>query len=564
MAQQAAAPPTTGAARRGRGSPYVALAIVLSATFVQLVDISIVNTAIPSIQRELSASYGAIQLVLAGYLLAFACTLITAARLGDIYGRKRLFMIGMFGFTVASAVCGAAPNALTLVLARVVQGLASGLMFPQVLSVIQVTFPPRERGKAFGILGATIGLATVLGPLLGGALIQWNLFGTDWRMIFYVNLPVGIGAFIAAILFLGESRAPAAHRLDIPGALLVTIGLFMLVFPLTEGRDRGWPGWILLMLAASLPLLAAFTGYEWHRTRESRSPLLEMTLFRNRAFRVGALLSLVFFLGLPPFFFTFSLYIQIGQGFTALGAGLTSFPFAVGSGIASANSDRLTRRLGTNVLLLGTAVLTLGMCLVLLTVHVVGTTPHAWQFAPAFLVAGAGLGLFVAPVTNIVLAGIRGREAGSASGVLSTVQQTGGAIGVAIVGVIFFALIGANAGRSASAVADDLRGRLVAAGLPAPAQEAALAQFRTCFSDRAHAKDPSATPPSCRPRPGAPPQVQTALADAGRGALARNFSRSFQQTLSYEITIYALAFLVVLRLPKVDPHEMGPAGAAPA
>lgn len=230
-------------ARAERTSAGLTLAIIMTATFVQLIDVSIVNVAIPSIQRELHASSAEIQLVVAGYLLAFAMTLITGARLGDIFGRTRLFIIGMVGFTLASAACGAAPTATALVVSRVVQGAFSALMYPQVLSVIQVSIPPRDRGRAFGILGAVIGLATILGPVVGGLLISANIAGSTWRSIFYVNVPIGIAAVAGALYRLPRSKAPDAPRLDIPGALLATAGVFLLVFPLVQGRQDGWPAW---------------------------------------------------------------------------------------------------------------------------------------------------------------------------------------------------------------------------------------------------------------------------------------------------------------------------------
>src|SRR5215472_5484620 len=224
---------------------WPALWCVLTAAFMVLLDISIVNVAIPSIQQNLHASFGEVQLVLAGYALAYAVLLITGGRLGDIYGRKRMFMLGMGGFVVASALCGLAQNPTMLVTSRVLQGLMAALMYPQVLSVIQVLFPPRERGKAFGIFGAIIGLATISGPLAGGLIIRDDLSGGAWRWIFLVNLPIGIAALSAAWRVLPESRAPQATRLDLWGVGIVTAGLGLLVYPLVEGRDLGWPVWSL-------------------------------------------------------------------------------------------------------------------------------------------------------------------------------------------------------------------------------------------------------------------------------------------------------------------------------
>ncbi|HEY5986103.1 MAG TPA: MFS transporter, partial [Streptosporangiaceae bacterium] len=237
---------------------WVALAVVLIAGFMQLVDISIVNVAIPSIQRDLDTTYAQIQWVLAGYQLAFAVTLITGGRLGDIFGRKRLFMLGMAGFTLASALCGLAQSPGMLIGSRVFQGLMGAVMFPQTLSVIQVTFPPRERGTAFGMFGATIGLATITGPLVGGLLINGDLLGLEWRPIFLVNVPIGVIALAAAARLLHESRAPDAIRTDLVGVGIVSAGLLLLVYPLVQGRDLDWPPWTFISMAAAVPVLAGF------------------------------------------------------------------------------------------------------------------------------------------------------------------------------------------------------------------------------------------------------------------------------------------------------------------
>ena len=553
---------------RGHHNPWVVLVVVLSALFVQLIDVSIVNVAIPSIQQELHASYGAIQLVIALYQIGFASVLITAGRLGDIYGRRRMFIIGMSGFTIASAICGAAPNEVTLVVGRLVQGAFSGLMFPQVLSVIQVTFPPRDRGKAFGVLGATIGLGTILGPLLGGLLIQWNPAGLDWRTIFYVNVPIGIAALVGAVRLLEESTAPDAPRLDLPGVAIITVALLAFILPITEGRDRGWPPWLVVLLLASIPLFVIFFRYERWRTAQHKSPLVLMSLFRDRAFTVGLILSFVAFAGVPPFFFSFSIYIQIGIGFSALGAGLATFPFAVGSASGATLSDRLTKKLGTRVLALGLAILVCGMIGLLLTVRVVGIHPHAYQFAPALIICGVGFGFFVAPVVNIILAGIHSEGAGSASGVLSTVQMMGGAAGVAIIGVIFFGLISTNASYAADAVAPKLRAEFSRLQVPAEAAQAIEQGFRRCFVDRAKENDPTKIPARCQaaqalvdrsPLPDeAKRRIATLVEPNGtitREAIARDFSRSFQQTLFYEIFVFGLGLLIVFRLPQVNPND---------
>src|SRR5580700_6540523 len=262
---------------------WLTLTILLLAAFMNLLDVSIVNIAIPSIQRDLHASYADVQWALAGYTLAYALVLITGGRLGDTFGRKRLFLIGVTGFTIMSALCGAAQSPGMLIACRVVQGAMGAIMVPQVLAVIQVIFPPRERIKALAGFGVTAGLGTVSGPLLGGLLIQHNLFGWDWRPIFLINVPVGIVAVIASAILVRESRAPRPPKLDPVGVLLISAGLLLLLYPLVQGRELGWPTWTIASMAVSAPVFALFVLYERVKSRADGSPLVELSLFRDRS-----------------------------------------------------------------------------------------------------------------------------------------------------------------------------------------------------------------------------------------------------------------------------------------
>ena len=563
-------PTATAGSGRAPGSAdprrWVALAVVLIAGFMQLVDISIVNVAIPSIQRDLDATYADIQWVLAGYQLAFAVMLITGGRLGDIFGRKRLFMIGMAGFTLASALCGLAQTPDMLIASRILQGLFGAIMFPQVLSIIQVTFPPQERATAFGLFGATIGLATITGPLVGGLLIQADLFGLEWRPIFLVNLPIGIAALAVAARFLVESKAPRALRLDPVGVVVVTAGLLLLVYPLVQGRDLGWPPWTFLSMAASVPVLAGFAVYERYKKALDGSPLVDMDLFRQRSFVPGLLLAGIFFMGIPAFFLTFSLWLQIGLGFSALHAGLTGAPFAVGSALASAASVRLVPVLGRRILSAGSLLLVAGMVALMWTVDRYGGAVTSWQLLPALLLCGLGLGSVIAPLVNVVLAGIRAQDAGSASGVLTTVQQIGGAIGVALIGVVFFGLLGSQAAGVADDVLPGLRADLQGAGLPPAASQQVAAGFRTCFEDRANATDPSAVPASCaqaQSQAQGQEEVGRVVAAAADTARRQDFSEAFQRTLLFEVAVYLACFLLVFLLPDARGDAAGQqAGAA--
>ena len=528
---------------------WIALAVVLAASFMVLLDVSIVNVAIPRIQANLAASFAQIQFVLAGYQLAYAVMLITGGRLGDIFGRKRLFLIGVAGFTVASSLCGLAQTPAQLVAARILQGLMSGLMYPQVLAVIQVSFPPRERAGAFGAFGGVIGIATICGPLVGGLLIQLDVLD-GWRPIFLVNVPIGIATLVAAGFLLRESRAPSRPSLDPVGVVLITAALFLLAFPLVEGREAGWPWWAYACLAASVPALGAFGVYIVARKRSGRSPLIDPALFRDRAFVVGLVISIVFLSGIPAFFFTFSLFLQIGLGYSALHAGLTTIPFAVGSATASFASVRLVRTLGKPLLNVGAAILVLGMVAVVATLHLRGDGIHGTDLIPALLLSGVGLGLVVAPLVNIILAGVRGANAGAASGVLTTAQQVGGAIGVALVGLIYFNLLGSHANAAALQQHPAISRQLQAANLPAPVISRVEAGFDRCFHDRLNAADPTATPPSCLQRGSGSALVGTALQRAGSTGRAEDFLYTMQRSIGFNIAVWSLTFALLFLLPR--------------
>ena len=563
---------------------WLVLAVILTAVFMQLLDTTITMVGVPSIQNSLHSSFGEIQLVVAGYMLAFACVLVTGGRLGDTYGRKRMFLLGMVGFTIASAACGAAPSAISLIAARVVQGMSSGLMFPQVLGIIQVSFA-REQGtkaqrtKAIGCYGATIGLATILGPVTGGGLIDLNIAGIGWRSIFYVNVPIGVAALALGIALIPESRAAAVSHIDLPGAALLGAGLFLLVLPLVIGRDQSWPAWSFGCMAASPFVLAAFAAYERSRTRRTRSsgggdPLIDTTLFRQRPFTLGLLACLVFFTGIPSFFMILLLTLQEGLGYSPVKAGAVTLGFAAALAIGSARSAVVTKRLGTRVLLLGCALMIIGQLGVIGVMNWTGTGLQGWDLLAPMFIAGLGGGFFIAPVTNVVLAGIKSRDAGSASGALATAQQVGAALGIAVVGVIFFGLIGVNANSSSASVLPQLRHELSVAGLPAAQQPVIADRFQACFSARAHAKDPSAEPAICAatvreiaasPAPAPVKGAVSAAVQAQAVPAARldDFTRSMRTTLWWQIAVFALALVLSSRLPRVRLDTEGPmVGAA--
>ncbi|MFJ5841005.1 MFS transporter [Streptomyces shenzhenensis] len=429
--------PAAGDRRR-----WYALAIVMTAAFMDLVDVTIVNIAIPSIQRDAGASFSQIQWITAGYALAFAAGLITGGRLGDIHGRKRLFLVGVAGFTLASALCGFAVNPEMLVASRLLQGAMAALMVPQVLSIVHATFPAHERGKVFGLFGAIVGLGAVSGPLLGALLTQWNLFGLEWRPIFLINLPVGVVAFLLGRRFITESRAPRALKLDLVGVALVTLGLLMLLYPLTRGRELGWPLWGQLSMAGALVVFAALVAYERRKGARDGSPLVELSLFRVKSFAAGIAVQTVFGLALGIFFLVWTLYMQTGLGWSPLRAGLTGVPFSIAVSTAAGLSvQKLVPRFGRGVLQAGALVMALGVLLYLAESERYGLGIAPWQMALPLIVMGVGMGLIVAPLTDAVLSEVPREHAGSASGLINTVQQMGNALGLGLVSVVFFGVI---------------------------------------------------------------------------------------------------------------------------
>jgi EmrB/QacA subfamily drug resistance transporter len=546
---------------------WLTLVILLLAAFMNLLDVSIVNIAIPSIQRDLHASYADVQWALAGYTLAYALVLITGGRLGDIFGRKRLFLIGVAGFTIMSALCGAATGPGMLIACRVVQGAMGALMVPQVLAVIQVIFPPAERIKALAGFGVTAGLGTVSGPLLGGLLIQHNLFGLTWRPIFLINVPVGILAVAASAVLVRESRAPRPPRLDPAGVGLVSAALLLLLYPLVEGRQLGWPGWTFVSMAAAVPVFALFIWYEQVKERRDGSPLVPLRLFTEREFSVGMAIAMTFFLGIASFGLVLTLFLQIGLGFTPLHAGLSFLPFSAGVLVSSGAAARLAPRFGRGVTMAGALVIAAGMAGVIAAVHHYGAAVTTWELVPGLAGAGLGLGAVIAPLADIVLARVPHQNAGSASGVFNTGLQVGNSIGIAVIGVIFFGMLGAQSGAAASTVAPALRSGVVAAGVPARDAARLGAQFRVCLHDRLVAADPTVTPASCRPPAGEvlPAAVHPVLARAGAAAVRDDFAASVARTLWFQVGVFGLAFLLMLAWPRgAGRKATAPGGAAVA
>ncbi len=421
---------------------WLALPILLIGPFLTVFDFFVVNVSLPSLQTDLRASPAQVQAVVAGYGIAYAVLLITGGRLGDLFGRKRIFLLGLGGFVLASAACGLAQTPAELIVARIIQGALAAIMFPQALSLIHVGFLPAEKGLAFGSYGMALGLASILGPLVGGLLISANWFHLVWRPIFLLNFPIGCIAFICALPLLRESRSSQARRLDLGGVALLSLVLLLLLYPLLFGNEAGWPLWAFLSLGAFPPALLAFTCYETWVKRRGGAPLVEFALFRDHAFRSGLLIVLAYFAGQGAFFFLIPLYLQQGLHFTAQAAGDAFVPFAVGFFLASLGSAKLAPLLGRRLFHLGICAMILGILALLLTARLTGSQLQDVYLIPALFLYGCGQGSVTAPLFNTILQHIRSQYAGLASGLLSTTQQLASAIGVVGIGALFFHVFG--------------------------------------------------------------------------------------------------------------------------
>jgi EmrB/QacA subfamily drug resistance transporter len=476
---------------------------------MDLLDSLVTNIAGPVIREELGGSYSLIQWLGAAYTLAMAIGLLTGGRLGDIYGRRRMFLTGALGFTLASLVCALAQNPGELITARAVQGLFGAVMLPQGLGMLKQMFPPAEQAKAFGAFGPVMGLGAVGGPILAGWLVSADYFGAGWRMIFFINLPLGLFAVLGALKFLPEFKSPQPPRLDVLGVVFAAVGAFLLLYPLVQGRELDWPAWCFAMLAVGVVIFGLFAVYEGRRERTGLDPLVTPSLFRKPAFTGGLAFGLVFFGALIGTGLVFTFYLQIGLGYSPLKAGLTSLPQAIGimAGFGAAGAG-LSEKLGRKLLLSGTVAMIVGTAAFAFTVHAAGSGINPYQLIPALGLIGAGMGLAMAPFFNIVLAGVDDAETGSASGALTSVQQLGGAFGIAVLGTLFFALLPGAVTHHVDNSTAELRTVLTTAGVPADAQPAAIAGLRACLHDRAAENDPDVVPPSCRDGGATTPQLE--------------------------------------------------------
>jgi EmrB/QacA subfamily drug resistance transporter len=439
--------------RRWRG-----LAVCLIAGFMTLLDVSIVNVALPAMQRGIGASAAELSWVVSGYALTFGLVLVASGRLGDDRGRKKMFMIALALFTLTSAAAGLSPEAGWLVVFRLLQGAAGGMLNPQVIGFIQQLFQGRERGRAFGLFGAAIGISTAIGPLLGGLLLQWGGETDGWRWVFYVNVPIGVVALVLGARLLPTDTVAGGERrpLDVVGAILLGGAVVSLMIPLvlSEQERSGAPWWLI---AVSVVLLVAFVLWERRARSTHGHPLVNFALLRTRSYALGTSLGLLYFAGFTAIFFVVTLFLQNGRGYTPLEAGLALTPFALGSAVSSAIGGRLVSRLGKPMVVGGLLAVGIGLVAVDLVLRL-DPAQVGWAIAGPLLLAGIGSGLVIAPNQTLALEEVPPREGGTAAGILQTGQRVGSAIGISAVGAVFFGQLTSTGGDWALAISRGLVG----------------------------------------------------------------------------------------------------------
>lgn len=426
----------------GRRRTY-ALAVCMVAAFMTLLDVSIVNVALPSIRAGLDSPPSGLQWILSGYSLAFGLLLVPAGRVGDARSRRVTFVTGVLLFTASSLAAGFAPSVWVLVAARLVQGAAGGIVTPQVAGLIQQMYQGDERGRAFGRLGATIGIATAAGPLIGGAIIQVAGADEGWRWVFFVNVPIGLIAVPLALRLLPHRYEVAGERqsLDPVGVAVLGVGVTALLLPLVQGREWQSPlKWLLV--PASIAILAGFVAWERRYRSRGGDPVVNLALFRRRSYAWGCALALMYFAGFTGIFFTLTLFLQNHLGESALMAGATITPFALGSAVSASVAGRLVARAGRRLIVAGLVLVAAGLGGVYLATVLAHGPATSAAIALPLLVAGCGSGAVIAPNQTITLSEVPRREGGSAAGVLQTSQRIGSSAGIAAVGAVFFAALG--------------------------------------------------------------------------------------------------------------------------
>jgi len=532
---------------QARTNPWLVLVVLTMGFFMILLDTTIVNVAIPAMSSNtndgLNTTLDQILWILNAYILVYAVLLITAGRLGDLYGQRNLFALGLFVFTLASALCGVSQNATELILARILQGVGGAMLTPQTLAIIATLFPPERRGAAFGIWGAVGGLATITGPTLGGAIIT----DISWRWIFFINVPIGIAALILTFAVIPDVRPGRSHGWDIIGVFLSTVGLFGVVFGLIEGQKYSWGQiestfvTIPEIIGGGIVVLAIFLVWEYFQTE----PLIPMALFSDRNFAMGNWIAAAISFGMLSLFLPITIYLQSVRGFSALEAGLTMAPMSLTSMLVAPFAGRFADRVGGKyILMVGITLFAIGMA----TLTYVAGPDSTWvNFLAPLIVAGAGMGMTFAPMTTVALRNIQPRMAGAASGVMNTTRQLGAAIGSAVVGAIL-----------QNQLATSLHNQAVSqsASLPAAFRDQFIARFSS-VSSNGFQIGTGETGAALQLPPGVPASVAHQLIALAHSVFVSGYIDAMKATLVVPIAFIALTALstVLIKRRKQPPAQ---------
>jgi EmrB/QacA subfamily drug resistance transporter len=529
-----------------RGNPWVVLIVMSLGFFMTLLDLTIVNIAIPNMITRLHASLDGVLWVINAYALVLAVLLITAGRLGDLRGQRTMFITGVVTFTLASAACGLSPTVGWLIGFRAAQGLGAALLLPQTLAILTTVFPPERRGAAFGVWGAVAGVATIAGPTLGGLLVS----AFDWRYIFFINLPIGLIVIVMSFFLIPDVRVGARHRLDFTGVLLATGSLLAICYGLVEGQKYHW-GQITsfisipLVIAIGVALLAIFLLIQ--AKTQHREPLVPFKLFHDRNFSLMNWVSLVMSIGMMGIFLPFTIYLQSALGFSALKAGLAMAPSSIVSMFVAPAAGRLTDRIGGKwILFTGLLCFGLGMGLT----AEIATTSSSWQeFVPSLAVAGFGMGCTFAPMTTTAMRRIEPNVAGAASGVINTVRQVGAVIGTAAVGALLqnrlASSLPAEAAKRAHVLPPQARSHFVAGFAKAANNGAAMSAGQS-----GHASAP----------PGTPPAVIAQIGHLASEVFSAGYVTAMHLTMIMPIVLLTVAAISCLWIQKVGIAPRPPAG----
>jgi EmrB/QacA subfamily drug resistance transporter len=449
-------PTSAASARPSSRAAWLGFIVVVAASVMDLLDSTIAQTAAPAIRRDLGGSYAALEWISAAYTLAMAVTLLLGSRLGDMFGRRRVLLVGIAGFVGASVLCSLAPSADALIGARALQGAVAAVMVPQGFGLIRELFGDEGQQKALGVFGPIMGLAAIAGPLVGGGLVDLDVLGTGWRAIFLVNVPVGMIAIAAGLRFLPHS-APATPgtRLDAPSITLAMVGGFALVYPLIQGREHGWPAWSFALLAAGVVTLGAFGLLQSRRARQGRTPLVEPSILRRRAYVAGLAVVIGFIGAMGGMMIALNVMFQTGLGFTPLACAVATVTIPIAAIGGSITSSALLAKIGRTTMHIGIVTMAGGLVVADLVMRSAGGGVSAWDLAGPLAITGFGMGMVFVPMFDVILAGVAPHELGSASGLLQSIQQLAMSLGIAAVGTVLFDRLGGGHGPVAFVGASD-------------------------------------------------------------------------------------------------------------